>query len=121
MMIQQYVEEIESDGEWSLVYFGGTFSHAIRKRPSAGDFRVQVELGGTAEAAVPPDRVRAVADALMAALSTTPVIARVDLIATRAGVLLMELELIEPELFLSFAPRSSRALASAIRAVKLSL
>jgi glutathione synthase/RimK-type ligase-like ATP-grasp enzyme len=115
MMVQEYVQQIEDAGEWSLIYFGGVLHHAVRKRPRCGDFRVQMELGGTAEAGNPPHRVRQSGDAVLAVLSVAPVIARVDLVETDREVLLMELELIEPELFLHLAPGSDRALASAIK------
>src|SRR5688572_12418983 len=49
VMVQPFVPEIESDGEWSLQFFSGEFSHAVLKRASAGDFRVQREFGGTHE------------------------------------------------------------------------
>ena len=56
-LVQQFVDEIETDGEWSLVFFDGAFSHAVIKRPLAGDFRVQEDFGGSAEARMPPRRV----------------------------------------------------------------
>ena len=53
-LIQEFVDEIETDGEWSLVFFDGAFSHAVIKRPTAGDFRVQEDFGGSSEPRVPP-------------------------------------------------------------------
>lgn len=115
LMIQQYLPEIESEGEWSLMYFSGRFSHAVRKRATAGDYRVQSEFGGTAELCTPPHTVRDAADRAMAALPQAPVFARVDLVDADGSVLLMELELIDPELFLTLAPGASRSLAVAIQ------
>jgi glutathione synthase/RimK-type ligase-like ATP-grasp enzyme len=115
MMIQQYLPAIEQEGEWSLLYFAGTFSHAVRKMPRAGDFRVQGELGGTAELADPPAEIRRVADQTMGAISEQPVFARVDMVRERGTVCLMEIELIEPDLFLPLAPGAAQRLASAIR------
>jgi glutathione synthase/RimK-type ligase-like ATP-grasp enzyme len=115
MLIQEYVAEIETSGEWSLIYFGGAFSHAVLKRAHRGDFRVQKEFGGTAEPANAPAAVRVAADTVMATLDNDAAIARVDLVEARSSVLLMELELIEPELFLDLAPGASRRLADVIR------
>jgi glutathione synthase/RimK-type ligase-like ATP-grasp enzyme len=114
MMIQEYVEEIETQGEWSLMYFSGEFSHAVRKRARAGEFRVQSEFGGTAELDSAPADVRTAAEAALAATPSLPVYARVDLVQQSSIVALMELELIEPELFLKQSARASRRLAGAI-------
>ena len=52
VIAQQFVDEVLTRGEWSLLFFGGAFSHAVLKRPKAGDFRVQEEFGGRTVAAV---------------------------------------------------------------------
>jgi hypothetical protein len=52
-MIQEYLSAIEAEGEWSLLYFGGGFSHGVRKKPRPSDFRVQMEFGGSVEPAAP--------------------------------------------------------------------
>src|SRR5690606_32937924 len=62
MLVQKYVPEITSDGEWSLLFFGGQYSHAVRKRPEEGDFRVQVEHGGSVTAEPAPAHVVAAAE-----------------------------------------------------------
>jgi hypothetical protein len=97
------------------MYFGGGFSHAVKKRPAEGDFRVQSDFGGTAELQTPTRKVLQAAEAAMAVLPQPPVFARVDLVGLGACVQLMELELIEPELFITLAPGASRRLAQAIR------
>jgi glutathione synthase/RimK-type ligase-like ATP-grasp enzyme len=53
LIVQQFAEEIESQGEWSFMFYGGQYSHAVLKRPTAGDFRVQPHLGGTHAVASP--------------------------------------------------------------------
>src|SRR3546814_10368510 len=45
-MIQPYLPSIETEGETSLLFFGGRLSHVVNKRPVAGDFRIQVQFGG---------------------------------------------------------------------------
>jgi len=113
-MIQEYLGSIETEGEWSLLYFGGRYSHAVRKRPGAGDFRVQMEFGGTVEAAEPDPAMRAFAEEALSLLPHAPVIARVDVLQSERGCLLMEMEVIEPELFLTHAPGSADRAAAAI-------
>jgi hypothetical protein len=115
-LVQPFQPEIQSEGEWSLIYFDGEFSHAVLKRPAAGDYRVQNDFGGTAELLEPPAAVLEGSAAALAAAKTRrpPVYARVDGIVAGGRYLLMELELIEPYLFLPLAPGSSEHLATAI-------
>jgi glutathione synthase/RimK-type ligase-like ATP-grasp enzyme len=88
------------DGEVSLIYFGGQFSHAVCKVPAAGDFRVQVRFGGIESQYAPTAAERGVGDAAVTAVGRPLGYARVDLVNTDKGPRLMELELIEPQLFL---------------------
>ena len=115
MMIQPFQPTIAA-GEWSIILFGGKFSHAVLKTPVAGDFRVQPHLGGIDKAGVPP---RGAVDLAMAALAAAPakaLYARVDMIAAADGALkIMELELIEPALFLHHAPDKGALFASTVR------
>ena len=120
MMIQPYLPNIADEGEFSLFYFGGQFSHAIIKRPAAGDFRVQDQYGGYEEGIEAPEEAKALA---IAALSATNAItqtgplayARVDMLRNSKGQFaLMELELIEPSLFLGFAGDGGAMFAAAV-------
>lgn len=114
VLIQPFVPEIASAGEWSLLYFGGRYSHAALKRPRAGDWRVQPRHGGSESAAPPPPAVRAAADALMRLLPSTPLYARVDGVVLSGAFHLMELELVEPALFLHADPDAPSRLADAL-------
>jgi len=120
MILQPYLPTIASEGEYSLFYFGGVFSHAILKHPTSGDFRVQEQFGGYEEAVDPPAATSALAlDAMAAAVRITGgtplAYARVDMLRDSDGVFrLMELELIEPSLFLKFAPDGGAAFAAAL-------
>jgi glutathione synthase/RimK-type ligase-like ATP-grasp enzyme len=114
ILVQQYLPEIESGGEWSLVYIDGAFSHAVRKRPASGDFRVQTELGGTFAAARPDPALVRQADRILAAIDSPWLYARVDGVAAEDRLLLMELEVVEPSLFLDAAPDAVRRFAAAI-------
>jgi glutathione synthase/RimK-type ligase-like ATP-grasp enzyme len=117
MMIQPFLPTISSEGEYSLLYFNGKFSHAINKKPAAGDFRVQDYLGGIEVAVTPPDDTYALADAALAAAPAPCLYARVDMLRDQHGVMrLMELELTEPSLFFKFAPDGGTMFAEAVRA-----
>jgi glutathione synthase/RimK-type ligase-like ATP-grasp enzyme len=114
MLVQAYVPEIELNGEISLVFFSGSYSHSVLKRPAAGDFRVQMDFGGTRATVIPPDRVLAQAQAIVG-LAPEPVLyARVDGIDTGEQFLLMELELIDPVLFFAFDTQAPERFATAL-------
>ncbi|ADB33466.1 conserved hypothetical protein [Kribbella flavida DSM 17836] len=114
-LVQPFQREIVTDGEWSLMFFGGVYSHAVVKRPAAGDYRVQHEYGGTVERVEPSPAVLGAATAALAAGSrTAPAYARVDGIVSAGRFLLMELELIEPYLFFPDHAPAVDALATAV-------
>jgi glutathione synthase/RimK-type ligase-like ATP-grasp enzyme len=106
MIIQPLIEEIATTGEFSLMLFDGEYSHAVVKRPRAGDFRVQEHHGGvTLPCPMPPAGAVQLARAALAAAPAHAAYARVDIVPDDQGVLrIMELELIEPSLFLDHAP-----------------
>lgn len=116
MLIQPYLPTIASEGEYSIMLFGGEFSHAIVKRPKAGDFRVQPHLGGTEVPCAPPLGAIELAHHALAAAPAEAAYARVDMIADEEGALrIMELELIEPSLWLEHSPDDGAAFVSAVR------
>ncbi|GGY28384.1 ATP-grasp domain-containing protein [Rhodanobacter panaciterrae] len=114
-LVQPFVPEIVSDGEWSLLYFAGEFSHAVIKRPAAGDYRVQGEFGGSAEPIQPNAATLAAADRALAAVAAIGhgghAYVRVDGVISAGGFLIMELELIEPFLHLAVRPAAAERLA----------
>lgn len=120
MMIQPYLPSIAAEGEYSLFYFNGMFSHAIIKRPAAGDFRVQDQFGGYEEAVDAPEAAQSLAQSALDATTeltgtATLAYARVDMLRDDDGVFrLMELELIEPSLFLHFASDGGAAFTEAL-------
>jgi len=112
-MIQPFVESVLTVGELSLIYFNGEYSHTVRKMPQAGDFRVQDEYGGSIDAVEPDADARAIGDAC-AAHSTT-LLSRVDLVRAADGTWrIIELELIEPALYLEWGGDAAHRLAGAI-------
>ncbi|MEP7381744.1 MAG: hypothetical protein ABI910_08665 [Gemmatimonadota bacterium] len=115
MLVQPFLPEIVAEGEWSLLFFGGQYSHAVKKRTAHGDFRVQRELGGSLVAEVPRAALIAQAESIVAQLPGTWLFARVDACERDGGLLLMELELIEPDLFLGYHSSAPRRFANALR------
>lgn len=115
-IIQPYLSAIEQEGEMSLLFIGGAFSHAVRKLPKAGDFRIQPQFGGQFAPLTPSAEAHAIAAAALAALPAAPLYARVDLVRLDGGGLaLMELEAIEPDLYLDFAEEVPAKLAQAVK------
>ncbi|MEQ1539812.1 MAG: hypothetical protein ABL928_12880 [Sphingorhabdus sp.] len=121
MLIQPFLPAISEDGEYSLFYMGSDCSHAISKHPAKGDFRVQEQFGGVERSIDAPDDAKALAVAALAATENmlgcgTPTYARIDMVRDEAGQFrLMELELIEPSLFLGFAEDKGAMFAQAIK------
>lgn len=116
-MLQPYLPTIESEGETSLLFFGGRFSHAVNKRPVPGDFRIQSEYGGAYRAVDPAPEALALARRVLDAVGTSLLYARIDLVPDAQGRwLLMEAELIEPDLYLGQAPDAGNAFAGAAMA-----
>lgn len=116
MMVQPFQPEVLTHGEVSLIVIDGRFTHALRKTPRPGDFRVQDDHGGTVHPHTAAPEEIAFAEKAVAACPELPVYARVDLVNTPGGCRLMELELVEPELFFRFSPPAAKALARAIAA-----
>lgn len=115
MIVQPFVRAI-ADGEYSLILFDDSLSHCVVKRPAENDFRVQPQHGGiTTVCAPPPGAERIARDALDAAPAKATY-ARVDIVRDDSGELrIMELELVEPALFLHLVPEAEGRFAAAIR------
>lgn len=114
-IIQPYLPSIESDGEVSLIYFSGRYSHAIRKVPQPGDFRVQPEYDGIITAHNASADERAAAETILNAVSEDLLYARIDLVRGAGGEpVLIELELIEPDLYLGHDPGRGAMFAEAV-------
>ena len=118
-MIQPYLPTIETEGETSLLFFGGRLSHVVNKRPVAGDFRIQVQYGGLyTPLPAPPVGALALARQTLEAIGTALLYARIDVVPDRDGRwLLMEAELIEPDFYLDHDPNAGAGFAQAVRAM----
>ncbi len=117
-LVQPFVPEIASHGEWSLLYFAGTYSHAVIKYPAAGDYRVQTEHGGTATQIVPDVAIVDAADKALAAVAglghAEQAYVRVDGVMMEGQFRVMELEFIEPLLHLTIRPDAAERFAQHI-------
>ena len=115
MIVQPLIEEIARTGEFSLMLFAVEYSHAVVKRPKSGDFRVQPHLGGVTLPSKAPPGAEQLARQALAAAPAHATYARVDIVPDDEGVLrIMELELIEPALFLDHSPDRGAAFTRAI-------
>ncbi len=111
-MVQPFVPAIVTEGEYSLFYFGGKFSHAINKAPKAEDFRVQEEHGGLITAVDPEKELLDAGRKVLTLIDQELLYARVDLVRDPDGqFVLMELELIEPALYFRMDANSPRLFA----------
>ncbi len=120
VLVQPLAYSVLQGGESSLVYFGGEFSHAIRKVAADGDYRVQEHHGGRVVAHTPTDDEFAVAAATLAAAPAATAYARVDLVQVNGSAAVMELEAIEPQLFLDHDPDAAARFATYIATLLLS-
>jgi len=114
-MVQPFMPKIVSEGEFSLFYFGGFFSHTILKTPRQRDFRVQEEHGGIITSVTPPAKLLETAQFVLSLIKPTPLYVRLDFVRAQADdFCLMELELIEPALYLRMNKNAPRFLAETI-------
>jgi glutathione synthase/RimK-type ligase-like ATP-grasp enzyme len=106
-LLQPFAREILDEGEWSLLFFGGRFSHAVLKTAAAGEFRIQLQYGGRFHAVTPPATLLRAAEAILAQLPFAAAYARIDGIRRGDDFLLMEVEVFEPYLYLPAEPRAA--------------
>jgi hypothetical protein len=122
-IVQPFLPSVLSEGELSFLYFNGQFSHAVNKRPKAGEYRIQSSFGGTERPYSPSAVEQELGASILALLEHMPLYARVDLLRGLDGELkLIELEMIEPYLYFPFASgeggdnAGARKLATALAA-----
>ena len=126
-LVQPFLSAITTEGEFSLFYFNGVLSHTISKLPKPADFRVQEEHGGIIRAVETEDALRESGDSAMRAIGAVPLYARADFVRANnySSYWLMELELIEPSLYLRMdkgAPeRFARALHDRVSSINSTL
>ena len=114
VMVQPFMSEIQTRGEWSLIFLDGEFSHSVRKTPMSGDFRVQAHLGGDALTEAAGADVVAAARRALDTVESPWLYARVDGIETANGFVLVELEMLEPSLYFLHTDSGAGRFADAI-------
>lgn len=114
IMAQPFLPEILEEGEYSLLFYGGKYSHAVIKKGPQGEFRVQRLFGGTVQAIAAPKEAIAFAEKVLSLIDLPLLYARVDLIQQKERFLLMELEIIEPNLFFLHDPEAGNRFADAL-------
>lgn len=116
-MVQQFVDTVTSNGEWSILFFGREYSHAVLKRPHNGDFRVQSDFGGTSHRLAPSPELIKQAEAILSLIDQPLLYARVDGFDLDGKFVLLELELLEPALFLEMDEPAPQRFAAALAAM----
>ncbi len=114
VIVQRFVDEIQTRGEWSLIFFLKEYSHAVLKRAKPGDFRVQEDFGGFLDKTAPSASLIEQAQRIVELIEEQLLFARVDGVEIDGNFQLMELELIEPALFLLQDPLAARRFSDAI-------
>lgn len=114
LLVQQFIPSISEQGEYSLMFFNKKFSHAVLKKAKAGEYRVQEEFGGSYSVAEPDEAIVQFASEVLLTVVHPCLYARVDLVLFEGLPMLMELELIEPELFLTTDAIREKFIASIV-------
>jgi len=113
-LVQPFMPNIVAEGEYSLFYFAGDYSHAIVKSPKTGDFRVQEEHGGNIRSVTASDELLAAGQRAIELISPPLLYARVDFVRTAEdNFALMELELTEPALYFRMDAAAAERFAAA--------
>lgn len=103
LLLQEFMPEIQTLGETSFIFFNKKFSHAVNKKPADGDFRIQVQFGGKYSLIHPDAALIAKAQKIVDSFSENLLYARVDGIIIENELYLMEVECIEPDLYLNLS------------------
>jgi glutathione synthase/RimK-type ligase-like ATP-grasp enzyme len=116
MLLQEYLSDINLNGEISLIMIGGEYTHAVRKTAKKGDFRVQDDHGGKVNKYNAKESEIKFANKCLEACPYKTTYARVDIIYDNNNEpSLSELELIEPELWFRNNKNSAKLLANKIK------
>ena len=114
VFIQPFMPEIQSEGEWSIIYFNGEYSHSVLKSVTGDDFRIQEEFGGTTKAIEPTANILKQTQKIMDLQKERLLYARVDGVIRDGQFLLMELEINEPSLFFEFSEKGVEMFSKAV-------
>lgn len=114
LLIQEFIPEIQTNGEVSMVFFNKKFSHAIRKRAAKNEFRIHSEYGGTRESISISLQSLEYGKNLLNQIQEDLLYARVEIVETQKGPVLIELEITDPMLFLATCNEAPKRFADAI-------
>ena len=115
MIIQKFIPEIQTPGEISMVFFDKKFSHSVIKTPKAGDFRIQSQFGGQYVSYTPSDLLVKIGTQIVESVKEDLLYARVDGVLIHDEFHLMELELIEPDLYMDYLPDGQNTFSKVIK------
>lgn len=116
-IVQPFLEAIRTDGEWSFVFFNREYQYAVKKYPEEGDYRVQSDLGGTRDGVEAPDRLIEQASDAINSITKPFLYARVDAIEQGGRLRIIEIEMIEPDLYLEYNQQGPESFADAVETV----
>lgn len=114
VLVQPFIPAIVEEGEYSFIYFDGQFSHSVLKNAKAGEFRVQDNHGGTVKKYHPTNDELVIIQQMLEAIPFATIYARVDVVRHEGSFSLMEMEIIEPELFFRFSDGGMKRFAHAL-------
>jgi glutathione synthase/RimK-type ligase-like ATP-grasp enzyme len=112
-LLQPFIEDVITEGEWSFIYFNGQLSHVLLKKPAPNDYRVQGIYGGTIQPAEPSAQDLLQAEAVIAQLPFDLLYARLDFVRVAGQLAVIEVELIEPIFSFNLVPDSIARLVRA--------
>ena len=115
VMIQPFMPEIQTTGEYSFMFFGGEYSHTVLKSNPTGDFRIQENYGGLKQLVFPSPSLISQTQSILQSIDLPQYYVRVDVIERSGELFLMEIELIEPSLFLGLYEPSIKHLGDLIK------
>jgi len=114
-LVQPFIEDIVTEGEWSFIYFNRRLSHVLLKKPAPDDYRVQGIYGGTVQPAGPQPRDLQQAEAVLEKLPFDVLYVRLDFVRVDGHLAVIEVELIEPIFSFNLVPESIARLVNATR------
>ncbi|KKP46790.1 MAG: hypothetical protein UR39_C0008G0022 [Candidatus Woesebacteria bacterium GW2011_GWA1_33_30] len=115
LLVQRFCPEINEVGEYSLMFFGGVFSHAVLKKPKSDDFRTQPHFGGSEWLVEADGKIIEQTSSILAKIDSPLLYAQVDGVVVNGAFQLMELELVEPYLFLDLVPKAPQDFVKAYK------
>lgn len=113
LLVQQFMPEVRHFGELSLIFFNRTYSHTVLKTATSGEFRVQSEYGGSTVTYRPSNMIIETAKKILSQFDGTLLYARIDGLIQNGRFVLMEIELIEPDLFFEYDKEAAQRFVNA--------